>query len=247
MTEIEASGQSVPDAIEQGLGELGVSEDEVEVEVLAEDPARVKLRLRKDSGETPNQDGQVAEEPPDYAEILEDGREDALDFLEGLLDSMDLDGSVDVEVQDDTLRATVAGEELGVLIGRHGRTLEALQELLRAAVQHQGGARIRISLDIEGYRERRREALTEMAHDVADRALQVGEARLEPMSAFERKVVHDAVGEIDGVTSQSEGEEPRRYVVIRRTDEQPAPEEEPMPEEEPTPEEAPEEQQPPSD
>ena len=236
MTEIEASGQSVPDAIEQGLGELGVSEDEVEVEVLAEDPARVKLRLREDSPEAAPPDAQVAEEPPDYAEILEDGREDALDFLEGLLDAMELDGSVDVDVQDDALRVTVTGEELGVLIGRHGRTLEALQELLRAAVQHQGGARIRISLDIEGYRERRREALNEMAQDVADRALEVGEARLEPMSAFERKVVHDAVGEIEGVISESEGEEPRRYVVIRRVEDHSSPTDESAPEA-PTPEE----------
>jgi spoIIIJ-associated protein len=224
MSEIEASGQTVPDAIEQGLVELGVSEDEVEIEVLAEDPARVRIRMRDGEAAGPADaaremsSADSSDEVGDPAEILEYAREDALDFLEGLLDAMDLDGSVELEADADALRATVTGEDLGVLIGRHGHTLDALQELLRAAVQHQGGTRIRISLDIEGYRERRKEALAEMALEVAERARSVGEARFEPMSAYERKIVHDAVAEMDGVTSESEGEEPRRYVVLRRSE-----------------------------
>lgn len=158
------------------------------------------------------------EEPVDPAEILEFAREDALDFLEGLLDAMDLDGEVQVDLVEDYVRARVNGPELGILIGRHGRTLESLQELLRAAVQHQAGGRVLVTLDIEGYRERRREAVEEQAREMAERAIEQGEVALEPMPAFERKVVHDTVTEIEGVTSHSEGEEPERYVVLTRTE-----------------------------
>jgi spoIIIJ-associated protein len=242
MTEIEVGGATLDEAIAQGLSELGASRDEVEVEVLSESaPVLVKLTLRAQT--STREDAPNGEESPDSAEpadsaperarsdasregtssdpqeILEFGREDALDFLEGVLDAMDLEGEVRVEVsEEESLQATVDGPHLGVLIGRHGRTLDAIQELLRAAVQHQGGARIRITLDIEGYRERRREAVAEMARDIAEQALEEGEARMEPMAAYERKVVHDTVAEIEGVTSESEGEEPDRYVVVRRGD-----------------------------
>lgn len=155
----------------------------------------------------------------DPAETLEFAREDALDFLEGLLDAMDLDGEVQVELVEEQVRATVEGPELGLLIGRHGRTLDSLQELLRAAVQHQAGGRILVTLDIEGYRERRREEVEEQAREMAERAIEQGEVRLEPMPAFERKVVHDTVTDIEGITSHSEGEDPDRYVVLTRVDE----------------------------
>jgi spoIIIJ-associated protein len=255
VTELEASGATVDEAVTNGLSELAATRDQVEVEVLSDaDPARVRLVLREESqepeavatpdeasgledavppGEEPDgaltqgsglreirpQGDESAAEPSDPQEVLEFAREDALDFLEGVLDAMDLDGEVRVEVIEDSLQATVDGQDLGVLIGRHGRTLDALQELLRAAVQHQGGTRIRMNLDIEGYRERRREQVAEMAREIAEQALEDGEARLEPMIAFERKVVHDTVAEIEGVSSQSEGEEPDRYVVVRRDSE----------------------------
>lgn len=159
------------------------------------------------------------EQAEDPAETLEFAREDALDFLEGLLDAMDLDGEVQVELVEEQVRASVNGPELGILIGRHGRTLDSLQELLRAAVQHQAGGRVLLTLDIEGYRERRREAVEEQAREMAEQALEEGEVRLEPMPAFERKVVHDTVTDIEGIISHSEGEDPDRYVVLTRTDE----------------------------
>jgi spoIIIJ-associated protein len=228
VSEVEVSGSTVEDAVAQGLSELGATRDQVEVEILNEEPARVKLVLRPDT-EQPGQNSDegpvevIAEPrreqaPTDPQEILEFGREDALDFLEGVLDAMELDGEVTVEVSEDSLQARVDGEDLGVLIGRHGRTLDALQELMRAAVQHQGNARIRMTLDIEGYRERRREAVAEIAREVAEQALEEGEARMEPMPAFERKVVHDTVAQIEGVVSESEGEDPDRYVVVRQID-----------------------------
>jgi spoIIIJ-associated protein len=141
-------------------------------------------------------------------------QDDALDFIDGLLEAMDVDGEVTAEVRDRRVYVSVEGQEAAILIGHHGQTLDAIQELLRSAVQRQVRARVWVTLDVQGYRERRREALRERAQEMAARAVDEGEMELEPMNAFERKIVHDAVGEIDGVTSFSEGEEPYRRVVI---------------------------------
>lgn len=141
-------------------------------------------------------------------------QDDSLDFIDGLLEAMDVDGEVTAEVRDRRVYVSVEGQEAAILIGHHGQTLDAIQELLRSAVQRQVRARVWVTLDVQGYRERRREALRERAREMAARAVDEGEMELEPMNAFERKIVHDAVGEIDGVTSFSEGEEPYRRVVI---------------------------------
>ena len=141
-------------------------------------------------------------------------QEDALDFIDGLLDVMDVDGDATAEVRDGRVYVSVEGTESAILIGHHGQTLDAIQELLRAAVQRQVRARVWVTLDVQGYRERRKQALQERARDLAARALDEGEMELEPMNAFERKIVHDAIAEIEGVTSFSEGEEPYRRVVI---------------------------------
>jgi spoIIIJ-associated protein len=107
------------------------------------------------------------------------------------------------------------GEDLHPLIGSHGETLDALQELTRLAVQQKTGGRSRLMLDVSGYRQARRAELAELASATAARVLESGEAaRLAPMNPFERKVVHDAVSAIDGVRSESEGEEPNRRVVV---------------------------------
>ena len=160
--------------------------------------------------------------PPADEEDEEDSEEDrlaiaqddALDFIDGLLEAMDVDGEVTAEIRDRRVYVSVEGQEAAILIGHHGQTLDAIQELLRSAVQRQVRARVWVTLDVQGYRERRKEALRERAREMAARAVDEGEMELEPMNAFERKIVHDAVGEIAGVTSFSEGEEPYRRVVI---------------------------------
>jgi spoIIIJ-associated protein len=112
------------------------------------------------------------------------------------------------------------GEEsdgMGLLIGRHGQTLEALQELVRGAVQRRLETRCRVVVDVEDYRKRRRSQLASRAQGIAGRVKRSGRPeRLEPMNAFERKVVHDAVARVGGIESSSEGEDPERRVVIRR-------------------------------
>jgi spoIIIJ-associated protein len=162
--------------------------------------------------------GAASLEEADEEESEEDrlamAQEDSLDFIEGLLEAMDVDGEATAEIRDRRVYVSVEGQEAAILIGHHGQTLDAIQELLRSAVQRQVRARVWVTLDVQGYRERRKEALRERAREMAARALDEGEMELEPMNAFERKIVHDAVGEITGVTSFSEGEEPYRRVVI---------------------------------
>ena len=154
------------------------------------------------------------------AEILEREGEIAADFLENLLDIADLDGDIDGDVDIDGDRALVSivdSEEGRVprrLVGSDGKVLDALQELARLAVQAETGNRSRLMLDIAGYRAQKREELVSLAKDAVAKAKDSGEKQsLDPMSAFERKVVHDAVLAA-GLSSESEGAEPRRYVVV---------------------------------
>jgi spoIIIJ-associated protein len=145
---------------------------------------------------------------------LEKEGEIAADYLEDLLDIADLDGDIDMDVERDRALVSVVGGDLDHLVGRNGTVLEALQELTRLAVHAQTGARSRLMLDVGGYRAGRKAVLTELGRTTAETVRSTGEkVRLEPMSPFERKVVHDAVAEA-GLTSESEGEEPHRRVVV---------------------------------
>jgi len=137
------------------------------------------------------------------------------DYLERLLDIIDYDGDIDLDVEGDRAVVAVVGAELQALVGPNGATLEALQELTRLAVQQQTGVRSRLMLDIGGYRARRRTALGGIARSAAEQVLSSDQAvRLEVMNPFERKIVHDTVATVDGVRSESEGEEPERRVVV---------------------------------
>jgi spoIIIJ-associated protein len=139
----------------------------------------------------------------------------AADYLERLLDIVDYDGDIDLDVENDRAAVAIVGTDLDALVGAHGETLDALQELTRLAVQQQTGVRSRLMLDIGGHRQARRIELRKLAADAVANVQQSGEAvRLAAMNPFERKVVHDAVAAIDGVTSESEGEEPHRRVVV---------------------------------
>ncbi|MDQ3570065.1 MAG: KH domain-containing protein [Actinomycetota bacterium] len=138
-------------------------------------------------------------------------------FLEGLVAELGLSASVgSEELDEETVELTVDGTELGFLIGPKGATLAALQEVTRTVVQRRTGARNgRIMVDVAGYRRKRKLALERFTSDVAAQVKEMGTPRLlEPMSPADRKIVHDAVNQIDGVSTASEGEEPHRRVVI---------------------------------
>lgn len=158
------------------------------------------------------------DDPDSEEDRLTMASEDALDFVEGLLEAMDLEGQAAVEIRDRRIYVSVEGDDAAVLIGHHGQTLDAVQEILRSAIQRQVRARVWVTLDVQGYRERRKELLQERAREMAAKAVEEGEMEFEPMNAFERKIVHDTIGEIEGVTSFSEGEDPYRRVVIAPAD-----------------------------
>lgn len=154
-----------------------------------------------------------SESAPDASRLEREG-DIAADYLEGLLDIADLDGDIDMDVEGDRASVQVVGGGLDHLVGDDGKVLESLQELTRLAVHRATGQRSRLMLDVGGYREGRRKALADVGRKAAEEVRDTGErVRLDPMTPFERKVVHDAVAEA-GLRSESEGEEPDRRVVV---------------------------------
>jgi len=137
------------------------------------------------------------------------------DYLERLLDILDVDGDIDLDVEGDRASVAIVGGRLDDLIGPDGATLEALQELTRLAVAQSTGVRSRLMLDVGEFRARRRADLTALAGETAHRVASSRQPeRLSPMNPFERKVVHDVIASVAGVHSESEGEEPNRRVVV---------------------------------
>ncbi|HEX2267330.1 MAG TPA: RNA-binding cell elongation regulator Jag/EloR [Actinomycetota bacterium] len=217
MEEVERSAGSVEEAVEAALDELGVSEQEADIEIVQEPrggflgrgtPAIVRVRKAADRGAT--------------AAEIEEQSEMARELLVGLLERMGLDAEVEVNETDGATYVEVWGvdsdEDMGLLIGRHGRGLESLQELVRAHIQRQTLSRFFVHVDVEDYRKRRADMVSQRARQAARKVKKTGRPEaLEPMTPYERKIVHDAVAELGGLETQSEGEEPRRRVVIRRT------------------------------
>jgi spoIIIJ-associated protein len=155
----------------------------------------------------------VNDEPIDVDAVVSSSNK----FLKGLLKAADLEGKLSHRVVDEqTVEIAIAGDGLGMFIGPKGQTLLAVQELLRTFVHHDTGGRSgRLMLDVASYREKRRVALVAFTKQVAESVIETGERRvLEPMSAVDRKVIHDTAGELSGVSSISEGEDPYRYVVL---------------------------------
>ncbi|MEV7228408.1 R3H domain-containing nucleic acid-binding protein [Polymorphospora sp. 2-325] len=143
----------------------------------------------------------------------------AADYVEGLLDILDYDGDIDELVSGGRPVVEVVGDRLQPLVGQRGATVEALQELTRLAVFRQTGTPSRLLLDVGGYRASRRKELAAVARNAVEKVKEYGEdVRLEPMSAFERKCVHDVVNALAGVQSESEGVEPNRRIIVRLAD-----------------------------
>jgi len=186
------------------VDEVAAESEVVEAETPATDAAAVKP------------DATTAEDPEDEdgdENPLESEAEIAADYLEELLDIADLDGDIDTYIEGDRAHVSVVSESQ-VLVGPDGGVLDALQELTRLAVMTETGDRSRLMLDIAGYRGRRREELISLAGDAILEVKEAGEkVPLAPMNPFERKIVHDVVAAA-GLTSESEGEEPKRHVVV---------------------------------
>ena len=217
MEEIRRSAPSVEEAVEAALAELGVTEQDALIQVVREPKsgilgigsheAEVLVRVRRTA-------------PAEADADLEEQGEIAADFVDGLLARMGIAATVEPAYEDGTMYVDVLGEgrdddDMGLLIGRYGQTLEALQELTRGAVIQRTGERSRVVVDVEDYKRRQRDRLEDRAREIADRVAKTGrEEELDPMNAFERKLVHDVVASVRGVTSESRGEDPDRRVVI---------------------------------
>lgn len=158
-------------------------------------------------------DEKATEKKSLVAQLEEEG-DIAADYLEGLLDIADLDGDIEITVENDRPNLVIEGGDLNHLVGRDGEVLDAIQELTRLAVQTSTGERSRLMLDIDGFRAEKRENLIKLAERSADEVKEKGKAlKLDPMNAFERKIIHDTIQKL-GLTSESEGEDPDRCVVI---------------------------------
>jgi len=260
---VETTGNTLEEAKEAALDQLGVAEDDAEFEIVDEPKAglfgrtrgeaRVRARVRpatprgnqerrprkekggEKSGERreskPRSEGQERRprppredrpprEPREPREKVEVDPaivgEAAAEFLTGLVTAFGTTGSVSVSREEDEIEVRVDGTELGLMVGPGGATLLAIQDLTRVASQRRlGDQDTRLRIDIAGYRERRREALTRFALKVAAEVKETGSSRmLEPMTSADRKIVHDSLTEVEGITTRSEGEDPRRRVVV---------------------------------
>jgi spoIIIJ-associated protein len=213
--EVEKRAGSVEEAVEAALADLGISEEAAIVEVVQEPKGgflgvgghEAVVRVRPKS---------EAPAPMD----LEEQADAAADFVEELLVKMDIDAIAEPNPRGDHMYVDIVDgpeDDMALLIGRHGQTLEAIQELMRMAVGRHLDQRIRVIVDVEDYRKRREAKLEERARQLAEQVVGTGrEEELEPMNAYERKLVHDAVAQVAGADTVSVGEEPNRYVVIRR-------------------------------
>ncbi|OLO42139.1 protein jag [Alkalihalophilus pseudofirmus] len=202
MKKVTASGKTIEEAIQKALEELKAMREEVEIQVI-ENPQKGLFGL---FGGKPA----LVE-----VELKPDSIEEARDFLQVLIEKMGV--QVDIVSKTDN-RETIfdlQGEHIGTLIGRRGQTLDSLQYLVNLVANRNSEGFLRIRLDAENYRERRKQSLEQLAERLAKKAIQTKRpVKLEPMHAHERKVIHTALQSIKGIATYSEGQEPRRYIVI---------------------------------
>ncbi|MCX7779376.1 MAG: protein jag [Negativicutes bacterium] len=226
MTPLEKTGKTVEDAVNSALAELGVSLERVEVEVLEEPskglfgflgskPARVRVTLKPEAPKMTEAVKQTVKTAGAKPAAGTDAVQVAKNLLTDIFRTMKLKVMIEKMTQEDHVVLNLRGNDLGVLIGKHGQTLDALQYLVNLAANKDADTRVRIVLDVENYRKRRAATLTQLAERLADRVKRRGErVVLEPMSPHERKIIHMALQQDPRISTYSEGEEPFRKVVI---------------------------------
>ncbi len=204
MEQVEVTGKTVDEAIEKGLKELGITKKQAEIEVTNE-PSEGLLGI---IGSKPARVKVIKKFDPAYL---------ARDYLEGLLDKMKIPTTVAVQnEQEDEIFLDIQGKNLGVVIGKRGQTLDALQLLVNLYINQQmRGCDRFVILDAENYREKRKKTLERLAHNLAEKVMRTRKkVILEPMNRYERKVIHTSLQEKSNITTYSEGTEPHRKVVI---------------------------------
>jgi len=202
MKKLLASGKTIEDAVRSGLAQLGVKEDRVSVKVL-EQPSKGLFGLIG------------AKEAKVELELLPDGVEEAIKFLGEVAGAMGLTVSVERADENDAVRINITGSDLGILIGRRGQTLDSLQYLANIVANRHSSHHLRIVLDAEQFRERRRQTLEALSERMALRVIRTRkEIMLEPMTSQERKIIHARLQSNPNVKTYSQGDEPNRRIVI---------------------------------
>lgn len=203
MREVTASGQTVEDAVQSALRQLDLEESETEIEIIDEGRkgflglfgstrAIVKVKEKRNI---------IAE-----TEI----------FLKNVATNMGVDVSIVTEQNNNHVTFNLSGEKIAILIGKRGKTLNALQYLTQLVLNKNGRQYHSVTVDAEGYRQRRNETLVDLAHKMADKAKRLNrKVALEPMPAYERKIIHSTLQESSDVSTYSDGVEPHRYIVIK--------------------------------
>lgn len=204
MKSIEKVARTKEEAVEEALRELGVNADQVQVEVLDEAPASKGLL-----GLLGNKNVKVR------VTVKEDIAQVAGLFLREMLVNMGVPAQVEIFRRPDHIALNINGKDLGILIGKHGQTLDAIQYLVSLAVNKNAAAKERIIVDVEGYRRKREETLRRLALKVAEKVSRQGKMEsLEPMSPHERRIIHSTLQDNRDVFTYSEGEDPYRHVII---------------------------------
>ncbi|GAB2593656.1 hypothetical protein GCM10009593_37970 [Microlunatus antarcticus] len=206
---VSTADETAPDAVVVETGDSVVTDDLT----MADAPDQAADGSVAAPATDPSDSDDEDEDDDEDDNPLETEAEVAADYLEELLDIADLDGDIDTFIEGDRAHVSIVSESQ-VLVGPEGTVLDALQELTRLAVMTETGNRSRLMLDVAGYRDTRRQELLQVAGEAVERVQSAGErVSLAPMNPFERKIVHDAVAAA-GLVSESEGEEPRRHVVV---------------------------------
>ena len=223
---IEATGKTIEEAIESGLKELGKDISEVETEVLVQPSSGIlgfgkkeaKVRLTVIEKQVEEVSVEVKPVESDEGENRNDAEEvaaDAKEFLNTILEKMGISAVIEKMIKADRITLHIHGDDLGVLIGKHGQTLDALQYIINLKANKGKENRFFIMLDVENYRARREETLKNLAHRLASRVKRNrNKVVLEPMNGFERKIIHVALQDTEHVRTESEGQDPYRHVVI---------------------------------
>lgn len=203
MREVTASGSTVEEAVQSALQQLNTTEDRVEVEVIDEGKkgilgiigakrAIVTVRLKKNPIEETEK------------------------YLKSVTTLMNVDVDIQTTVEDNHVTFEMDGENIAIIIGKRGQTLNALQYLAHLVINKQKETYYTVTVDAEGYRERRKETLESLALKMADKAKRLNrKVALEPMPAYERKIIHSKLQDVEGVTTYSDGQEPHRHIIIK--------------------------------
>ena len=206
------TGKNVDDALTKALVELGVTSDKVEYEVvekgsngilgIGSKPAKINVKIKEEKPIV------VEEAPADIEAVI-------VEFLSKVFDAMNLTVKINVNITEESVDVDLVGDDMGVLIGKRGQTLDSLQYLVSLVVNKKSDKYLRVKLDTENYRERRKETLENLAKNIAFKVRRTKRAvSLEPMNPYERRVIHSALQNDKYVTTKSEGEEPFRHVVV---------------------------------